>query len=101
MNIGESEILKVLLDIETGQLGLEPVDTQFETYSGNVVYDITNGWQITIFKDANNWDYIDNIKTRDGENIDFDKLDCLQSIKNYYPTKEACLKIYKMGYEDD
>lgn len=101
MSISEKEILDVLEKIETGKLNLEKVDNQGDIYSGNIVFDISNGWEITIFKDANNWDYIDNIKTHKGESIDFEILEGLTEIKNYYPPKEVCLNIYKMGFEED
>ncbi len=101
MRVTEKEILEVLKDIEKGKLKLKSIDNQLKIYSGNLVYNITNGWQITIYKDANNWDYIDSIKTHYGEKIDFEKLDSLPQIKNYCPPKEVCFNIYEMGFEKD
>lgn len=101
MSLKESEILEVLKDIETGKLTLKLIENHHAISSGNVVYTVSNGWQITIFKDADNWDYIDNIKTCDGRTIGFNKLDSLPEIKNYYPPKQACLAIYEMDFEKD
>lgn len=95
--IKESEILSLLKDIEEGKLKIEPTKVPLDIYSGNVIYNISNGWQITIFNDANTWDYIDNIKATDGREISFDEIDNILSLRNYEPSKKTCIDIYKIG----
>ena len=99
--ITEIEILNILKEIEDGKLTLAYTKDPFEVYAGNVIYNISNGWQITIFNDSGYWDYIDNIKTDDGREINFDELDNIQSLRNYQPSEKTCLNIYKMKFENE
>ena len=92
----EKEILLFLKRIEKGDLIIVPNRTPFDIYSGNVIYKVNNGWEITVYNDANHWDYIDNIRTNDGRFFDFDDLDKILSIRNYCPSKEISSKIYKI-----
>lgn len=94
--ISESEILNLLKDIEEGKLKLEPTKNPFDVYSGNVVYNINNGWQITIFNDANTWDYIDNIKSADGREVSFEEIDNMLALRNYEPSEMSCINIYNI-----
>lgn len=69
--IGKEEILLFLGAIESGEVVLIPrVEPQF-VYAGIVVYDASNGWQIAVFNDANEWDYIEWIVADDGRWVEF------------------------------
>jgi hypothetical protein len=49
--------------------------TPQKVYAGNVPYQASNGWHITVFNDANEWDYVEEIRTQGGDTLDFDDLD--------------------------
>jgi len=99
--ISEKEILSLLKDIEEGKLKIEASIDSININSGNVIYSINNGWEITIFNDSNTWDYIDSIKASDGREINFDELDDIPSLRNYYPPKKVCLNIYKIKLDEE
>jgi len=98
--IREREILSLLKEIEEGKLKIKPTQSPSEIYAGNVVYNISNGWQIIIYNDANTWDYIDSVKALDGREINFDEIDQIPSLRNYQPSKEACISRYKLELEE-
>jgi hypothetical protein len=52
-----------------------PKVTPQKVYAGNVPYQASNGWHITVFNDANEWDYVEEIRTQGGDTLDFDDLD--------------------------
>ncbi len=70
--ISEIEALNFLKAIEDGLISLRSVQDPQEIYAGNVSYTASNGWLITIFNDANEWDYIDQIQSEDGRILNFD-----------------------------
>ena len=95
----EHEIISFLKAIEDGLVSLVPERDPQEVYAGNVCYAASNGWQITIFTDANEWDYIDNIRTSNGRTFDFDELDQMLMIRDYEPTEDIAWSRYGIpGY---
>jgi hypothetical protein len=66
--------LQAFLDaIETHAIDLvADVDPQ-DVYAGDVVYRASNGWTLTIFNDANEYDYVDRVTSADGRETQFDQ----------------------------
>ena len=97
--ISEEEVLRFLSNIEEGTVTLHPVHEPQEIFAGNVCYKASNGWQIVIFNDANEWDYIDFIETSDGRTIDYDDLEHMPDVDKYSPSDEiAWLRYGIPGY---
>ena len=94
--IEESELLEFLTAIESGAIKLTPVDEPQSVYAGNVRYSADNGWRITIFNDANEWDYIDLIETNDGRLIDYDCIEQMPRVNAYDPTCEIAWRCYRI-----
>lgn len=44
--------------------------TPDEVFAGNVHFHLSNGWQVIVFNDCDEWDYIDQIIAPDGRTID-------------------------------
>lgn len=92
----EEKILNFLNQIEIGEIQITPTQNPRNIYAGNVIYKANNGWEITIFNDANEWDYIDNIKMSDEILIDFDALDKMIKVRNYEPKQTVVKEVYKI-----
>lgn len=67
--ITETEAITLLNAIEFGFIKLSP-----ELDGDGVLrtWETENGWRITVFDDAGNWDYIDNIVAPDGRVLNWD-----------------------------
>lgn len=96
----ESEVREFLDGIEKGTITLLPKNDPQDVYAGDVEYEASNGWHIIIFNDANEWDYIDTIKTPDGRTLNFDELQQkMPTISCYEPSDEIAWKRYGIpGY---
>ncbi|MFA7447264.1 MAG: hypothetical protein WCY77_02400 [Weeksellaceae bacterium] len=95
----EKDIINFLKDIENGKLSINPLINLEDVYSDNIIYSVNNGWEITIFKDGDFWDYIDNIKTSNGEIINFNQLDSMINVRNYEPPLEIAKRVYGLDIE--
>ena len=95
----EKDIINFLKDIENGKLSIEPLINPEDIYCNNIIYIVENGWEITIFKDGDFWDYIDNIKTSNGEIINFNQLDSMINVRNYEPPLEIAKRVYRLDIE--
>ncbi len=72
--ISEAEVIQFLKWIEDGTITLKAdIDPQ-QTYAGDVTYTASNGWRITVFNDANEWDYVDSVVASDGRTLNFDEI---------------------------
>jgi len=97
--LSEQEIWQFLRGIEEGTITLVPQAEPQAVYAGNVVYRASNGWEIWVFNDCNEWDYIEAIDTADGRSIGFDGLDALSSLMDYQPSEEVAWSRYRIpGY---
>jgi len=97
--LSEAEVMNFLIAVEDGEISLCPELDPQDVYAGNVPYAASNGWHITIFNDANEWDYIDEIRTPDGREVDFDDLEQMPLIRDYSPSDEIAWKKYGIpGY---
>jgi len=88
----EKFILQLLQDIEAGRIKLnQPSEIN---WCGNTVYWTDNGWEIVIFIDAGEWDYIDTIR-HGGKSIDFGGIQKFYpKVAVYEPSEEAIAEIY-------
>lgn len=93
-DLSKEKVLDFLKRIEEGEIKITPLSNPKDIYSGNVVYSASNGWELTIFNDANTWDYIDSIRTDDGVTLGFDDLDVIPEIRNYCPSLEVSKEVY-------
>lgn len=98
--ITEEELLEFLKAIEEGTIALQPESIPQDIYAGNVSYRASNGWQITIFNDCNDWDYVDHVIAPDGRSLRFDDIDNFMSIaREYTPDDEVAWSRYGIpGY---
>ena len=94
--ITKKEVVELLTSIESGQITLTPSKDPSTVYAGNVHYRASNGWEITVFNDANEWDYIDLIRSSDGRELNFDDIDRMQNIRDYSPSKQIASIRYKI-----
>lgn len=95
--LNEEKILKFLKNIETGEVKLTPRDEPQEVFAGTVEYDADNNWSLGIFNDANEWDYIEWVRSNTGEFIQFK--DFGQELSDYEPPGEVAWKMYGIpGY---
>jgi len=92
----EQDILEFLSMIEKGKIKISAKSDPMKVYAGNVVYVASNGWEITIFNDANTWDYIDNIKISNEIKFDFEELEEMEVLRNYIPPINVINEIYKI-----
>jgi len=65
----EDEILDFLHAVEREEITLKSVSGW--GYCGVPVFVASNGWQLGIFNDCDEWDYIEFIRTPDGKMFDF------------------------------
>jgi len=98
--ISEAEALAFLRAIESGEIPLTPSENPQSVYAGNVHYTASNGWQITIFNDANEWDYIEEIKAPDGRKVAYDDMfHSMPALENYELSDETAWLRYGIpGY---
>jgi len=98
MTIKEDEALTLLKAIDYGMIKLLP---ELESDGVNRVWVTENGWRITIqccrsiFDDAGDWDYIDNIVAPDGRSLKFSIIYTMPHLLEWSPTDYAFKKIWK------
>lgn len=92
----ETDILNFIEQIEQGETTLAPLESNTGFYSGNQTYLASNGWEITVFIDAGEWDYIAGIKTKEQQVIDFDALDAMAKLRDYTPSLNAITSQYRL-----
>lgn len=99
-NITEPEILAFLRSIESGEVRLTPLEEPQEVYAGCVPYTASNGWKLVIFNDANEWDYIEQIRTADGRECSYDDIyESMPTVDAYEPSIDVSWTRYGIpGY---
>lgn len=90
----EEKVYNFLINIEKEIITIIPLTNPSEVFAGNVSYIASNGWKITIFNDANSWDYVDEIIMLNDKVIDFDTFDKMDLIRNYIPPLDVIRSIY-------
>jgi hypothetical protein len=72
--IATEELLALYAAIERGEVRLSTrIDPQALAH-GLVVYEASNGWSITIFNDANEFDYVSVVRAPDGRTITYGEI---------------------------
>jgi len=99
--ISEKEILNFLSHIEQKEIKLSALKNPSDVYTGNVLYMADNSWEITVFNDANTWDYIDNIKIGEGICLGFKELDEMLDLRLYEPPLNIIREVYKIPQNID
>jgi hypothetical protein len=96
-SVTEAEVLDFLRSIESGEVSLVPLQEPQSVYAGVVEYAASNGWTITVFNDANEWDYIDRMRTADGRECDYDHIcERMPQIDTYEPSEEVAWLRYRI-----
>jgi hypothetical protein len=70
----ETRLLEVLESIHAGKLLVSAPDGVPEegNFYGDILFETSNGWKITVFDDGDSFDYIDQVVTPEGVLFDFD-----------------------------
>ena len=95
--ISEKEIIEFLTKIERKEIKLTALKNPSDVYVGDIVYIADNGWEITVFNDANTWDYIDKIKKGEEGYIEFEELDKMLDLRLYEPPLDVITEVYKIS----
>lgn len=68
----ETEVLSILNAVGVTLTARPWTHERFvDHYSGNYTWDLSNGWNVTVFCDCGEWDYIDNVEAADGRQWDY------------------------------
>lgn len=102
--ITPEEVLAVLHKIESNQIRLKPLRCPQSIYVGDVIYEASNGWRLTVFNDGNEWDYLDSVVLPDGREYDFWKTGLstgkwdseYESIREYAPSEQVAWEAYRI-----
>lgn len=89
--ITEAEILDVMHALERGDVTIpqSEKDAAQGQYCGIAVFHLSNGWEVAIFDDCDEWDYIEWVKTPDGREVDFDVIwDQMPTLRDYAPPRD-------------
>ncbi|MGI8755086.1 MAG: hypothetical protein ACR2MB_04340 [Acidimicrobiales bacterium] len=90
----EGQIIDFLQAVKRGEILLVSQRNPQKVYAGNIEYVASNGWRITVFNDANEWDYLDSVIFENGETYTSDDLDEIDSIRNYQASEEVSWRCY-------
>jgi hypothetical protein len=93
-SISEVELLEFLNCIENGEVFLKQQDDPQDIYAGNVRYVASNGWRIVVFNDANEWDYIDEVRSDDGRILGYDEIEEMATAGAYEPSEDVSWSRY-------
>ncbi len=93
--VSSEELWATLKGVEDGSITLSHGDVG---YSGNVPYAASNGWELVVFNDCDEWDYLDSAKTPDGRIITYYEL-CLfyPDLAEYRPQGEIAATAYNLA----
>lgn len=88
------EALAFLWSIDRGEVTLRPVgETWDEVFAGNVEFEASNGWLLTVFNDCDSWDYIDEIRSNDGRSLKYEEM-VGTDVDRWHPSEEAARQIF-------
>ncbi len=92
------EVLGLLKEIERGEVTLTAFEDPQKVYSGEVRYRASNGLELVVFNDANEWDYLDSVWQGRARLTDFDELEGSPA-GQYQPSAEVAWRCYAIpGY---
>lgn len=86
------DVQAFLDNIACGDVALSATGGRSSWYDGIMVYDADNGWQIAIFWDASDWDYVEWVKTDDGRVLLWG--DMSDELQNYRPDPAVVSEAY-------
>lgn len=95
----EAEVFQLLYAIEDGRVELEkePGRDSLSDYYGTVEFQTDNSWTIVVFFDCGGWDYIAQVTSPEGDQLDYEEFS--ERLKNYSPSKVVRRSIYgEPGY---
>lgn len=96
----EQEVLDFLNGIDSGSVVLYASKEPQFVFSGTVAYKASNGWEIEIFNDANEWDYIERITTPNGISLSYSDIQThFPIVAKYRPTELIAWKRYRIPGE--
>jgi hypothetical protein len=95
LTIDTEELVSFPQAIERGDVTLVPSCEPQDVYAGPVVYRASNGWEIAVFNDANEWDYIEWVTSADGRCVNYFELDRhARDLANYTPSDDVAWRRY-------
>lgn len=90
----EAEVWKLLGDIEVGTVTLTSLGEP-QNGNGPVWYEASNGWELRIFNDANEWDYLEDVRSPDGRvTLHADISVHMPRVASYRPSAEVAWARY-------
>lgn len=96
LHLSADEVLAFLHAIDRGEVTVKVVGRSWnEVYAGNVEYEASNGWRLTVFNDCDDWDYIDLVKAPDGREMTWDYIfEHCREIKNWFPSRDVAAQFF-------
>mgnify|MGYP001396175684 CR=1 FL=1 len=82
------EVLAFLLQVESGTITLTTEREPQLIYAGQVRYQASNGWVVSIFNDCGSWDYVEEIVVKDDEVFSFADIPSEHPLYAYEPSDE-------------
>lgn len=97
MRVEQSDVLRILKQVEAGEIRLVPDQNPQEKIKGDILYRASNGWTIEV----SNWDGdfagIVEIGLPDGSVIDLEYLDRhMPLVAEYFPEADVAWRAYRM-----
>mgnify|MGYP003395020210 CR=1 FL=1 len=95
----------VLKALEEGRITAKAQVKPQDVFAGDVVYDLSNGWKMTVFNDCGDWDYVDSFELPNGEHLTYEEMTtCDESdedkgplypdLVRHTPTEEVQKRVY-------
>lgn len=84
MKLSEAEVVDFLQSIERGEVAVKPAKSPSQHQSGDLAFEASNGWHVTVFIDAGEWDYVDRVISDDGRTASFDDIwDTMPTVREW------------------
>jgi hypothetical protein len=90
----EQDLRKLLADVESGAVRLEPQRHPQQVYCGSIEYRASNGWKLTVFILANTFDFLEAVQSPDGQSLSLADLEKMPPLKDYEPPPGVAWKRY-------
>ena len=90
----EGEVRDLLRRIETGDVTLTS-ETEPQHVNGDVHYQCSNGWEIVVYNDVGQWDYLDEVASPDGRVTGHSAMNAIMpGVADYEPAAEVAWEAY-------
>lgn len=96
----EDEILAVLRAIERREVTFpaSEIEAAGDWFSGDFTFHASNGWELTVFDDCDEWDYLDSVRAPDGREVDFDQIwNHMPRVRDFQPNADTVKAIWGLS----